>query len=66
MGPERAPQLESPEEVERRVQESAEVIARSARLGAELDDLLHRARRLLIEQRALVRKFRRESRRRRG
>ena len=64
MGPERKPQLQSPVEVERSMQESAAVIARSERLGAELDDLLHRARRLLAEQRALVKKFRSERKRR--
>jgi len=62
MGPDRMPQLQFTEEVERKVQESTEILARSERLVTEYEELLGRARRLLIEQRALVKKFRRESR----
>ena len=65
MGPERIAQLESPDEVERRVQESTALLARSERLVGEYNDLLGRAERLLAEQRALVKKFRRERRARR-
>jgi len=62
MGPERMPQLQATDEVERKVQDSTEILARSERLATEYEELLGRARRLLIEQRALVKKFRRESR----
>jgi hypothetical protein len=62
MGPERVPQLQSTDDVERKVQESTAIIARSERLVTEYEELLGRARRLLTEQRALVKKFRHERR----
>jgi hypothetical protein len=65
MGPERAPQLQSPEEVERKVKESSAVLARSERLVNEYEELLTRAQRLLAEQRSLVKRFRAERRKRR-
>jgi len=65
MGPERAAYLQSPDELERQVEESAAIIARGERLVDEYNQLLGRAERLLAEQRALVRKFRRERRARR-
>lgn len=65
MSPERLPPLHSSDEVERKVEESSEILARSVRLASEYEELLGRAKRLLAEQRALVRKFRRERRTRR-
>ena len=65
MGSERFAPLHSADEVERKVEESSEILARSVRLASEYEELLGRAKRLLAEQKALVRKFRRERRARR-
>lgn len=54
MGPERKPQLQSPTEIEKTVQETAILIAQSERLVAELDELLMRAKAAVAEQKAFV------------
>jgi hypothetical protein len=58
MGPERKPQLQSPIETERAVQEAAELISTSEKLVSELDELLGRAKGLVVEQKALVERLR--------
>ena len=54
MGPERKPQLESPTEIEKTVQETTILIAQSERLVAELDELLKRAKEVVAQQKAFV------------
>ena len=57
MGPERRKPLQTPSDLEKRLQENTSLISESERLLAEFDGLLRSARRLLDEQRNIVHKL---------